>query len=172
MKYSLIGLMAASLIAPLSATEAAEVSIGIVSMQKVLDDSKKGKEVQKKFEQAVSGEKKEIEKREATIKKAQEDFARDQATMSEEQRIKKQREIKNQVSDLQQFANEAQEKMNAKRVDLLKTVIEPAKEIVNKVAKDKKINIVFERSESGLIYVDDSVDLTPEVVKRLDAGTK
>lgn len=170
MKYPLAGLLAASLLLPTLTTQAAEVSVGIVSMQKVLDESKKGKDVQKKFEQSVATEKKEIEKREGTIKKAQEDFVRDQATMSEEQRRKKQREIQNQVSELQQFANEAQEKMSAKRLDLLKTVVEPAKEIVNKVAKEKKMTIVFERGESGLLYFDEAIDLTPEIIKRLDAA--
>lgn len=170
MNYSLVGLLAASLLVPTAAIEAAEVTIGIVSMQKVLDESKKGKEVQKKFEQSVSTEKKELEKREATIKKAQEDFVRDQATLSEEQRRKKQREIQNQVQELQQFANEAQEKMSSKRLDLLKTVVEPAKEVVNKVAKEKKMTLVFERGESGLLYFDEAIDLTPEIIKRLDAA--
>lgn len=169
MNYPLVGLMAASLLMSPLTSDAAEVSIGIVSMQKILDESKKGKDVQKKFEQSVSTEKKELEKREATIKKAQEEFVRDQATLSEEQRRKKQRDIQNQVGDLQQFANEAQEKMNAKRLDLLKTVVEPAKEVVNKVAKEKKLAIVFERGESGLLYFDDAIDLTPEIIKRLDA---
>lgn len=169
MNHALVGLLAASLIVPPVAVQATEVSIGIVSMQKVLDESKKGKEVQKKFEQSVSTEKKELEKREASIKKAQEDFVRDQSTMSDEQRRKKQRDIQNQVGELQQFANEAQDKMSSKRIDLLKTVVEPAKEVVAKVAKEKKMTIVFERGESGLLYFDEAIDLTPEIIKRLDA---
>jgi outer membrane protein len=172
MRYALVGLLATSLITPSFALEAADTTIGIVSMQKILDDSKKGKDVQKKFEQSVGTEKKEMEKREGAIKKMQEEFNRDQATMSEEQRRKKQREIQNQIGDLQQFAADANEKMSAKRLDLLKTVVEPAKEIVEKVAKEKKISVVFERGESGLLYVDEAVDITPDVIKRLDSGSK
>lgn len=168
MKFPLIAVLAVSVLAPTFAIEAAEMPIAVVSMQKVLEESKKGKDIQKKFESSISAEKKEVEKREGAIKKMQEEYTRNEATMSDEQRTKKQREIKKQIGDLQQYVAEAQEKMSAKRTELLKTLVEPAKELVVKVAKEKGIGAVFERGESGLLYAADAIDLTPEIIKRLD----
>ena len=170
MKFPLVALLAASLLAPTLTVQAAEAPIAIVSMQKILEESKKGKEIQKKFESSVASEKKEVEKREGAIKKMQEEYNRDEATMSDEQRRKKQRDIQKHIGDLQQYVSEAQEKMSAKRTELLKTLVEPAKEIVVKVAKEKGIGAVFERGESGLLYAADAIDLTPEVIKRIDSA--
>jgi Skp family chaperone for outer membrane proteins len=42
--------------------------------------------------------------------------------------------------------------------------------VIEEIAKDKGISVVFERQESALLYVDSALDLTDEVIERLKAG--
>ncbi len=51
-------------------------------------------------------------------------------------------------------------------------IVTPAREAVNAVAKEKKLGMVVERGLSGLLYLDESLEITAEVIKEIDAKTK
>ena len=48
-------------------------------------------------------------------------------------------------------------------------IIKPAQEIVTELGKERKLTAIFERSQSGMLYVEEDRNLTDEVIKRLNA---
>jgi outer membrane protein len=92
--------------------------------------------------------------------------------MSQTELDKKKGELKSRVEAFQKQVAEAQQALVQEQNKLGGEILEPAQGIIEEVAKDKKVTAVFERRQSGLLYIDEGVDLTPEVIKRLDAKTK
>jgi len=42
------------------------------------------------------------------------------------------------------------------------------KPVIDAVAADQELSAVFNKFQSGLVYVSDSIDITDEVLKRVD----
>jgi outer membrane protein len=146
--------------------------IGYVDMQTVLDKSKMGQKAQQKLKDKFDGKKQEFAEEEQTIRQMQQTLARDEALMSQTELDKKTAEIQKLVDAFQKKAAEAQQELVKEQNKLGAEILKPVEGIIAAVAKDNKVSTVFERRQSGLLYADESVDLTPEVIKRLDAQGK
>ena len=147
----------------------AGLNIGFVDMQRVIDDSKAGQAAQKRFQQAMLTEKRRLEKEEQALRKMQEDFQRDAAVMSDQQRDKKQQKMRDRMQGYQSMVEDAKRKMQEQNASVEKEIIAPVGDIINDIAKQQKLGGVFDRRQSGLLFAAESLDLTAEVIKRLDA---
>ena len=63
----------------------------------------------------------------------------------------------------------AQQELSQDQAKLGGGIIKPAQEIVTELGKERKLTAIFERSQSGMLYVEEDRNLTNEVIKRLDA---
>ena len=147
----------------------ADQTIGFVDMQRVIDKSKSGQAAQKRYQQAMLAEKRRLEKEEVALRKLQEDYQRDAAVLSEQQREKKERDIMQRMQGYQGMVEDAKKKMQEQNASVEKEIIAPVGKIIQAIAKERKLGGVFDRRQSGLLYAADSPDLTAEVIKRLDA---
>jgi len=155
---------------PINAAE--PVSIGYVDMQVVLDKSKMGQEAQKALQKKFSGRQQKLAEEEQAIRQLQQTLARDQALMSQAELDKKNAEIRERIQALQRKAARMQRELAQEQNKLGSAILKPAQEIVTALAKDRQVFAVFERRQSGLLYIDEGLDLTAEVIKRLNAKEK
>ena len=91
---------------------------------------------------------------------------RQQASLSAEALNKKGREFQQKVNDLDrsvQAKRQTLEKSNAEALESIQSVI---LKIITEIAKDRKANLVFQRSE--LVLFDNSFDVTDQVLTKLD----
>jgi len=66
------------------------------------------------------------------------------------------------------FSRDADQEVTAARdaeLAALETMIKP---VIDAVAADQELSAVFNKFQSGLVYVSDSIDITDEVLKRVD----
>jgi len=146
--------------------------IGYVDMQIVIDQSEMGKHAQEALKEEFGPRQKEFAKEEQSIRQLQQALARDQSLMSQSELDKKTAAIQKRVKELQKKAANAQQELAREQNKLGGEILRPTRDIIAKVAKDKQVSVVFERRQSGLLYIDESLDLTPEVIKGLDAQKK
>jgi len=146
--------------------------IGYVDMQIVIDQSDMGKQAQEELKEEFGPRQEELAKEEQSIRQLQQTFARDQALMSQSELDKKTSEIQKRIKELQAKAAKAQQELAREQNKLGGEILRPTRDIIAKVAKDKQVAVVFERRQSGLLYIDKGLDLTPEVIKGLNAQKK
>lgn len=162
-------LLMVSLALPLSATAG---ELGFVDMQRVLEESAVGKKVQGQLRKDFEPKAQALGKEEQEIHKLQETLARDSALMSKDQVAKKEAEIKKRVEAYQKEAGAAQQDLLKVQREKGPEIIAPAGKAVEAVAKQKKLSMVVERSQAGILYLDKGLDITAEVIKYMDANTK
>ena len=143
--------------------------IGYVDMQMVLDKSKKGQQAQEVLKKKFGGKQQEFAQDEQSIRQLQQTLARDQALMSQSELDNKTAELKKMTEEFQKKAAETQQALMKEQNKLSGEILAPVEGIIAAAAKDNKVSAVFERSQSGLLYIDEGLDLTAEVIKRLDA---
>jgi outer membrane protein len=68
---------------------------------------------------------------------------------------------------IQEFQQSAQENMRKKEAELLKPIIEKAKNAISQVAKEAGYSYVFDSSTSGFLYKPESDNVIALVKKKL-----
>lgn len=156
----------------LPAIAAGPTSLGYVDMQRVFEESALGRQANDKLKEQFSPRQEAFAQEEQAIRQLQQALARDQALMSQSELDKRQKEIQQRIGKLQQDAAAAQQELAEARSKLGSEILGPAQKAIAEVAKKQKIGAVLERRQSGLVYVDDDLDLTEAVIKALDATAK
>ncbi|NEX22763.1 OmpH family outer membrane protein [Thiorhodococcus mannitoliphagus] len=167
--YLLVALVL-SVILPVQAAN--ETSVGYVDMQRVLEESKLGQRLQEQLRKDFEPRAKELAEEELAIKQMQQELGRNKPLMSNAQVEKKEEEIKSRIESYQKEAMPVQQELMKVQQEKGREIIGPARKAVDAVAKKKKIGMVLERGLAGLVYIDESLDITDSVIKQLDSTTK
>jgi outer membrane protein len=156
----------------LPAQASANDNVGFVDMQKVLEESKLGQRLQEQLRKDFEPRAKALAEEERAINQMQQALAKDKALMSNDQVAKKEKEIQDRIEAYQKKALPVQQDLMKTQQEKGREIIGPARDAVNAIAKKKKLGLVFERGAGGLLYTDESLDITADVIKQLDAATK
>lgn len=167
MRSALCALALAAFCAPLTAAE--PVTIGYVDMQRVIEESKLGKKAFATLQEKYAQPQAALEKEEKEIVQLQQNLARDGALMSQAELEKRKTELQERIGQIQRKAAMAQQELSQDQAKLGGGIIKPAQEIITTLGKERKLTAIFERSQSGMLYVEPELNLTDEVIKRLDA---
>lgn len=172
-KYFLI-VLSAFMLSFASMAVWAEVAIGVVDVQKVLDDSKKATNLEEDFQDE---NKKDLEPlvekinamREALQNKF-EGLQRDVDTMSESERQRAEADLQKDNEALQKEQaklNSEAQNLQEKQQRRLQRLLEDVQKAIDKVARSKKLDLVLQKQIT--LYADkDIMDITRDVTKELD----
>jgi outer membrane protein len=155
----------------LGATAAqAEVKLAFVDMQRALLQVKDGKAAKKTLEKMKAARQAEVEKRQAELKGLQEDFLKQKDFMKPDVRQQKQRELQQQMVGLQQTFAKLQRELAMEEAKVTKAIFARMARILAKIGKDRGLTMVYEKTESSVLWAPKELDLTDEVIRRYDAG--
>jgi outer membrane protein len=142
-----------------------------VNEQEVVATSAEGKALNAKVVALNDQKVKELNERNAALQAAQQKLESDGGVLNEQALRQLQADIDKQTRDLQRFTEDAQQEVTALTQQLQVEFYQKLTPVIDKVAKEKKLHFVFSAQESGLVWADASLDLTPDIVRALDAAT-
>jgi outer membrane protein len=160
-----VGLMLAACAVGASAQES---KIGYVNTQRITAESSPAKAAQAKLEQEFSKRQKDLTDTQASLKSFSEKFERDAPTLTESQRVSKQKEFAELNRDFQRKQREFQEDLNGRRNEELQQVLDKANKAVKQVADADKYDLVIQEA----VYTNGKHDITEKVLKILNAVGK
>jgi outer membrane protein len=76
--------------------------------------------------------------------------------------------LRGEQQELSAFSEEAKARLDGKRAELLKPIIQKVKDAVKAVALENKYNYIFDVSSGNMLYVNDSEDVVALVKKKLN----
>jgi len=91
-------------------------------------------------------------------------------SLSEDKLAALQQQLEDRTISLQRFQDDAQRDLNKKKDEVLASVDRKVMPIIAQIGKEKGYALIFRKFESGLIYAADEVDITSEIIKRIDAA--
>lgn len=159
----------ASLIAlavALTATAAygADYKIGFVNTERLFREAAPAKRAQQKIEKEFSARDAERQKLSKQVRDLQTVLDRDGATMGEGERRNKERDLANQMRDLQRMDREIREDLNIRRNEELASVQERANKVIQQIAEAEKYDLII---QDPVVYASQRVDITDKVIKAL-----
>jgi Skp family chaperone for outer membrane proteins len=94
------------------------------------------------------------------------------SVMNEAARVQLEKEIEKQTKDAERFQQDAQAEINELQQEVQNDFVKKLSPIVEQLAVEKGLHLVFNASESGIAWAAPGLDLTPDVIKKLDALAK
>lgn len=164
----LLMFVAIALAAPVMA---ADTKLGTVDMQKLLVLSDAGKDA--KDQLAIKAAKYEAEKnlKEEDLKKLKTELEKQSVLLSESARGAKEKDYQQKLKEYQRFLKDAQDDLQAKNDEYTNRIVEEIVKVVHDFGKKNGFTYIFVKNES-LIFMDEKVDLTDELLKEFNAARK
>ena len=147
---------------------AQDSKIGYINTQRITTESAPAKAAQAKLEQEFSKRQKELGDQQQSLKTMSERFERDAPTLTETQRVTRQKEFAEQNRDFQRKQREFQEDLNLRKNEELQQVLERANRIIKQVAETEKYDLIIQEA----VYINPKHDITDKVIKALNGGAK
>ena len=145
---------------------------GVVDMQAVILNVEEGKTARKKLEQEIKAKEKEFVKAKSELEKMHKEWKQQAPLLSEAARLKKQQEFQEKFLGLRNEEMTFQAEIKRKEQLATQKIAVSVSKVVSKRAKDKKLEMVFETNSAGLLYLDNPVDLTKDVITAYGATAK
>ncbi len=167
MKFLHAGLLAASATVLLGQTahgQAAAGRFGVVDMQQVILTVEEGKQARAALEKEIKGKEGELQKQKEELDKMNKEWKDQAPLLSEDARMKKQAEFQEKFLGLRNAEMEFQANIKRKEQAATQKIAIKVAQVVDQIARNKKLTAVFETNSAGLLYLESPVDLTPDVI--------
>ena len=147
----------------------AEVKIGVVDMQRALNECNAGKkakdEVRRKFEKAQN----ELKTQRENLDRMRESYDKKALVLKEDERRSLEKDLEARSLDFKRKYEDYQRDLKRTDAELTSGIVEQLYGIVGAYAKERGFTVVLETSSGGLVYADPAIDVTDEVIKRHNA---
>ncbi len=161
------GLAAAALGLALCGTAAAqELKIGFVNSERVLREAAPAKAAQAKLEAEFGRRERELAEQASRLKASADKLQKDEPTLSESERTRRQRELVDLDRDIQRKRREFQEDLNQRRNEELASVVERANRVIKGIQDSEKYDLIL---TEGVFFYSARVDITDKVIRALNA---
>ena len=157
-------ILALSLVVFAGAASAAELKIGYVQVDKILQEAPQTAESGKKLEKEFSPRTQELERMQKQIRDLEGAMDKNSLTMSETERRNKERDISNLKIEFQRKQRELREDVNLRKNEELGSLQDRINKAVSSVAETEGYDLVV---YSGVAYASKKVDITDKVLKSL-----
>jgi outer membrane protein len=111
----------------------------------------------------------ELNDRNKALQSAQQKLDQGGGVLNDAARGQLQAEVERQTRDLQRFSEDAQQDVQALQQQLQAEFQRKLDPVIDKVAKEKQVHMVFSVADSGLVWADPGMDLTGDIIRALDA---
>lgn len=167
MKHLLVMLASVAMMGLSSvAAHAQELKIGYVNSDRVLRDAVPAKAAQAKLEAEFSKRDKELKDIAARLKTASDKFEKDQPTLAESERSRRQLDLFEQDRDLQRKRREFQEDLNIRKNEELSAVVERANKVIKQIFESERYDLILQDA----VFASARVDITDKVIKALNSA--
>ncbi|WP_374334671.1 OmpH family outer membrane protein [Leeia sp.] len=145
---------------------AAETKIGVFSLERIVQAVSNQKD-DKKIKEEFARRQAELQKMESQAKDMQADLEKNEATMSEADKTKKQKALRDLSTQFQRKLREFREDVSAKQAEDESRTGELLRKAIKQLASTEKYDLIVQGDE--LPYYGPQVDVTDKLLKMLGA---
>ena len=142
---------------------AAELKVGVVDGMDVVSKSAAGKAVQDSIKRKSEELSKPFAQKRADLAKQVEEFQKQASVMKEEARKQKAEELEKKMQDFQKQGADAEKQLQQYQEQQLAPLFQKLEGAVKAVAQQEKLDMVLDKRNAGLLFMDPKLDITDKV---------
>lgn len=167
-KYFLPVLLTIVLVSTVQAQSA--VKLGYIDSQQILNQDPVALQAQQQFESDLANYRAEVDQIGQELQGLIGQYEQQEAMLSEEAKNNRQEEIRLKQTQYQQRISELEQQAGLRQAELVEPVMERINAVIEDIRADGNYSMIFDVAAQGIISADPALDLTAEVVRRLQAG--
>jgi outer membrane protein len=144
----------------------AEMKIGFVNGQRVINESPQAVRAKKKLEKEFEKRDQDLQKMAKQLQAMQESLEKNGVTMSETDRHAKEREFGDLNRDFQRRQREFREDLNLRQNEEMSAIYDRVNKVIKQIAEAEKFDLILQEA----VYVSPRIDITEKVIKALSEG--
>jgi len=144
----------------------AELKIGVVDYGKLMEESPQAKTVVEAIRTEFTPRQRDLQTQQQALKAKEDKLQKDGATMTEDQRQRSEKELRDSYRDLSRKQQEVQDDFNARRNEEMSRLQRTLIEEVRVYAKAQNFDLVI---ADGVIYSTPTLDITPAILTALQS---
>jgi outer membrane protein len=148
------------------------LKVAVIDTEKVLLNSAIGKAALAELKKMQERKEAEIVAKRKAAKDLQAKIAEGRLSLSKDRLSVMNKQLEDLLVGLERFQDDSNRELAAKKDEVLASIDARIMPVINQVAKEQKYSFIFRKFESGLIFADDSYDITNVIIQRLDAVKK
>jgi outer membrane protein len=146
--------------------------VAYVNINAIAQGSSEGKAATGKIQEYIKKKNAEIAEKQKSLQTLQGKLQQGATVMSDQARAQLEKDITKQSRDLQIAQEDAQQEQQQLTQELQNEFQQKLYPIIDQIATEKGLHMVFSIADSGAIWANVGLDLSAEVIKRFDVAAK
>ena len=171
MKRSIV--MLAALLVAVPAVWADEFKLGLVDLQRALNECDAGKTAKENFKTQVDKLQAELAKQKGDIEKIKDEVEKKGMVLKDEERKNIERDYQKRLRDFQRTYKDSQAELQQRDNELTGEILRELQEVIAEYGAKQNYTLVLESSNTGaVLYGARSVDITEQVIQEYNTKRK
>lgn len=164
----ILPLIAFFAISSIAKAESPKLKIGYINSQRIIDESKAGKQTTEKMEEFKKENMAKLEQKSKEIEELEQELRKKEFAITPETKKQIEEKIRDKSLELKIFKETKEKELKEIFYNNLKSIEGQVLAIVQKIGQDEGFDLILGRDESGILYADPKYDLTDKVVQIYD----
>jgi outer membrane protein len=154
-----------------AATTAAPVGppkVAVINVDRLVTDSALGKEAFARVKKLADTKKEEGEKITKELREMEQKLADQGASLADDKKDQLQKQYQEKAIAFKRFQDDAQRSLEEAQKKELEELQKRVMPVITQIGKERGFTLIFNKFQSGLVYADEAVDVTDDVLKRFN----
>jgi len=148
----------------------ANLKIGYIDSQAILDQDPSARTAQTQFEASLTTYQAEVQQMGEELQQLIDQYEQQQAMLSDEAKQNREEEIRLKQAQYQQRIAELEQQASVRQAELIEPVMQRITTVIEEIRAEGSYSMIFDVAAQGIISADPVLDLTEEVIRRLQAA--
>ena len=144
--------------------------IGYIDLQSVIKNSKAGKAAKTSFESEFKKKRLIIENKAKILAQEEQEFINQAPLMDNDAKKRRAEAIQRKKKELARLRDDFREELQKKDFELTQQILKELESVIKTIGSKEGYSLIVEKTESGVIYGSDEVDITQKVITAYDLG--
>lgn len=145
--------------------------IAFVVLQRIANDSSDGKVSTARLQAFQQKKAAELGEKNKQLQGLQQKLEKEASVMSSNAQADLQKQVERATTDLQRAQQDAQQELQELQAQLQQQFTQKVEPVLAAVGQEKGLHFIFNGPDSGMVWADPGLDITTDVIKKLDAAT-
>jgi len=147
-----------------------QVKLGYVDLQRALNETDDGRKAKANLKKVFDQKQKELDEQQEELKKAIEDLDKKRTLLPPDKVREKEAELQARGQKVQQTYLRHQQDLSAKEQEATAKIFERMNRIIAKIATLENFTMIFDKTQSAVLFAKPHLDLTNELIRRYNSG--
>lgn len=164
----LIILAIVALCVQLYASAAEPVKIGVIDLQRCIQESNEGKRIAESLKSKQAEMQKDLDKKQQELVDMQKDLEKQSLMLSMDAKTEREKEFEKKKRDLGYLIQDLNESMKEAETNARISILNVLSGVVDNIAKQQKFDLIVERTNGGILYFSKGLDISDQVLAELN----